>query len=876
MSNRKKLVIVAGDLTMDWNLARLESFHDSFLSWSTRDTIRASLLEGGACLLAELVRSVCTTVDRDVQILPEIERVSDFSPENTQYHHSYAIWSLFNYEEKASSEKADQVWRVDEFLGLQHPKSEPDEIIGKWKQLVREIPRASLVILDDAGLGFRDCPEIWKKRLSKARQLPWIILKMSRPVAQGKLWKYLVENFAERLIVVIPVNDLRLTQAKISRELSWERTAEDLAWELTYSTEVSSLSKCAHVVISFDGAGVLLFSKASEANQGSPNSECTLFFESTTMEGMWTKNRKGGMIGYTSCLVSAIARQLLIDYDSPDIKKGIHDGLGAIQTLHKEGYGKRGVDDAVPFPPLAFPFKIIADKICADSDPFVTAKVPVPVEREQAGPKPASQWTILQQKCAESKNGEQAGIYPVAAQIVRKGLKATVKDVPLGQFGDLITVDRNEIEGFRSIAMLIREYLRQRKAERPLSIAVFGAPGSGKSFGISEVAKSISPDEIKKLTFNLSQFSAAENLLGAFHQVRDIALSGKVPLVFWDEFDSSLGGMELGWLRYFLSPMQDGTFQEGEITHPIGRSIFVFAGGTTTSREEFNLLAKDHPSAKVSDFLSRLKGHLRVMGPNPEGENTENSVIRRAILLRSVLERFALQIFRPRDKKGEADLDKGVLRAFLRVPKYKHGARSIESIVAMSSLTGKNRFERSSLPPEEQLDLHVNGRTFLALVQQVDCDEDGQLLEELAEQTHNYYCASARAAGIKGPHVNQTYAALPNDIKQQNRDQVRDMQTKLEIGGYIMIPARRSDPVFAFDQDEISLLAQKEHDRWMNAKIKAGWRYAAKRNDGKKLHPDLLAWGQLSEEAAEKDRESVRRLPDILARAGYTIVKVTN
>src|SRR6185295_10878430 len=122
MSNRKKLVIVAGDLTMDWNLARVESFRDSGLSWTTDDTIRASLLEGGACLLTELVRRVSKKVNNSFEILPPIEHVPDFSPENPEYHHSYAIWSLFDYEEKAPPEKPDQVWRVEKFLGLQHPQ----------------------------------------------------------------------------------------------------------------------------------------------------------------------------------------------------------------------------------------------------------------------------------------------------------------------------------------------------------------------------------------------------------------------------------------------------------------------------------------------------------------------------------------------------------------------------------------------------------------------------------------------------------------------------------------------------------------------------------------------------------------------------------
>jgi hypothetical protein len=64
------------------------------------------------------------------------------------------------------------------------------------------------------------------------------------------------------------------------------------------------------------------------------------------------------------------------------------------------------------------------------------------------------------------------------------------------------------------------------------------------------------------------------------------------PLAFFDEFDSALDDQELGWLRYFLAPMQDGIFYDNEDPkHPvqkIKRSILVFAGGIHTSFEEFD------------------------------------------------------------------------------------------------------------------------------------------------------------------------------------------------------------------------------------------------------------------------------------------------
>jgi hypothetical protein len=40
---------------------------------------------------------------------------------------------------------------------------------------------------------------------------------------------------------------------------------------------------------------------------------------------------------------------------------------------------------------------------------------------------------------------------------------------------------------------------------------------------------------IEPKEFNLPQFQQPRELFGAFHQVRDVSLSGKMPLVFWDE-----------------------------------------------------------------------------------------------------------------------------------------------------------------------------------------------------------------------------------------------------------------------------------------------------------------------------------------------------
>ncbi|GAG16921.1 unnamed protein product, partial [marine sediment metagenome] len=200
----------------------------------------------------------------------------------------------------------------------------------------------------------------------------------------------------------------------------------------------------------------------------------------------------------------------------------------------------------------------------------------------------------------------------------------------------------------------------------------------------------------------------------------------------------------LAWLRYFLAPMQDGEFQEGQLTHNIGKSIFVFAGGTCSCIEEFEEKAHLAKAEKGPDFLSRIKGFLNVMGPNPlipycgevshnqdssaelpqtsSSKNTDPEfIIRRAILINSLLQIGYRQLF----KEGVLQIDDGVLNAFLLVPRYKHGTRSLETIFKTSQLFRKIKYHRSDLPPRSQLDLHVDGRQFFELVTQEPVNLDG-------------------------------------------------------------------------------------------------------------------------------------------------------
>jgi hypothetical protein len=292
----------------------------------------------------------------------------------------------------------------------------------------------------------------------------------------------------------------------------------------------------------------------------------------------------------------------------------------------------------------------------------------------------------------------------------------------------LVVLDRQEIEGFRTLRNLIRSHLELVQAsrtadkttgkasvERPLSIAVFGPPGAGKSFALKRIVESIDATlDVEILSLNVAQFSHTDQMLAAFQDINNAIADKKVPVVVFDEFDSNFDEDQLGWLKFFLAPMEDGVFRRFTVRD----AIFVFSGGTSNTFSDFSRENRsrsdpqwvDFSRAKGPDFVSRLRGHVDLVGINPNDASDELFLIRRAILLRSLL----CDMLDIGDHQ-EVVIERDLLRAFLCVPEYKHGGRSLR--ILLGHCVRHGIASKSFLPTISQLNMHVDGKAFLDLLE---------------------------------------------------------------------------------------------------------------------------------------------------------------
>lgn len=847
----QKKILVTGDVIVDHHIYAGERDMPNAEFSKIGSQIRTT--DGGAGLVYELLSRVGQKVSESHQSYSV-----HFGFLNTVFQnlplclHAFTLWRPFIHE----GEK--QVWRVDKLLGYGNQCRTFFPISTYFN--ADSAPGANIILLDDAGLGFRHGTqkEAWPHALTVKNDasVKWIILKMSHPIAQGDLWRLLCKHFGDKLITVISISDIRHEQVKISKGISWECTALDLAEELCFNTAVRSLLSSRHLIINFGSEGAMHVE--SHAN----NTRFRLIYDPAHLEGEWGHHLQGQGLGFMACFCAGISDRLLQPQGTDLFFDGIAAGLSAMRIMNLEGHGPVNIDNP------QFPYDAVGDTIISPKDRYSVVDMPNPALETE---KVYKGWTILAGKAMVTQKTRQP-LYGVARRIALLGAQAH-EQVPFVKFGGFVTIDRTEIESLRHIRNLIYHYQKSDGSQKPLSLAVFGQPGSGKSYAIVQIAHGVLGDRAPVLEFNLSQFEGPEDLIGAFHQVRDKVLLGTTPVVFWDEFDCN----DLHWMQYMLAPMQDGVFQDGQITHPIGKCLFVFAGGVYHTMEQFSPKQEDSGAfdkfrkLKGPDFISRLGGFLNVLGPNPAKEPGNQDIfypVRRALLIRTMLKL----------KKDERlQIDRGILSALLEIKEYTHGARSLDKILSYLKRPNNHAVKRSDLPPTIFLSLHTDAEEFIRIV-----NRDLAFMihaDQLAPYVHAFYRELGEKEGwLKDrPDMNKEFDDLSDEYKQDNLAAAARIPQVLDIVGLSIVPSNcncsdTEEEIKEIIENNIELLAEAEHNGWMDNKLRNGWLYDQVRNEDHKAQDSLLPYALLLETNKNKDRNSVRRYPEILKKVGYKIV----
>jgi hypothetical protein len=155
-----------------------------------------------------------------------------------------------------------------------------------------------------------------------------------------------------------------------------------------------------------------------------------------------------------------------------------------------------------------------------------------------------------------------------------------------------------------------------------------------------------------------------------------------------------------------------------------------------------------------------------------------------------------------------------------------------------------------------------------------------QVIERLAQAIHDTYGA-VKEAGVQGALAQGQvpggdaslgpWDELPEEFRESNLAQAREIGEKLAVIGCLMVPAVGPVPDFAFDDDEVRFLARLEHERWMGERTAQGFEFGPVRGD--RTRPDLVPWERLSDEARARNMQAVRSIPGLVTRVGFQVLR---
>ena len=147
--------------------------------------------------------------------------------------------------------------------------------------------------------------------------------------------------------------------------------------------------------------------------------------------------------------------------------------------------------------------------------------------------------------------------------------------------------------------------------------------------------------------------------------------------------------------------------------------------------------------------------------------------------------------------------------------------------------------------------------------------------EPVAEAIHRDCVRRRRAEGatVAGDASLAPWGELADTLKRSNRRQAADIERKLDAIGCDVVPASNGDEPVSFEDDDGEVMAELEHERWVQERRADGWEVGPLEDVDARRSPFLVPWAELSEDVRDLDRDTVRQIPAFLVEIGDVVVR---
>ena len=145
----------------------------------------------------------------------------------------------------------------------------------------------------------------------------------------------------------------------------------------------------------------------------------------------------------------------------------------------------------------------------------------------------------------------------------------------------------------------------------------------------------------------------------------------------------------------------------------------------------------------------------------------------------------------------------------------------------------------------------------------------------MAKAIHEQYLKNQKSKKPVSDPSMKPWDNLDENLKESNRRQADHIPEKLRKAGYGFAPVIGKEPEkIIFSPQEIEILAELEHERWVSERLTDGWTLSNTKDIEKKLSPYLVPWNELADDIKEYDRDTIRALPELLASRKFEIYKL--